>query len=1460
MPLDLLIRPNIPEHDLKVLTRLRQEFDHKLESQELPTTEEIIALGTHLWEALEHAVDGATGMEKILALREQAIAAATHVRLIIESGQPEIQALPWELTFHADQRLGFLNRNPDFTLLRRWQPPDNTTPDLTGRPLKILLFVASPEDLDPEKSRLDFETEENFLFAQLDEAISRGEVEIDVAEDGTLETLQARLENNVYHVVHCSMHGRMEEGHAVLFFEGYATGRQRAITPKELIDVWKNAKAPVPCFFLSACQSAQPDTQRAVPDFTRALLADGVPHVIGMRRSVADTAATHFAGHFYHALATGKAIDCAVTEARQKITGDLAGGTTDPHLQLFIELFQQWSIPVFYSRKSETALLDAQKPFQPQPRPRMKKIRIGGLEVVQEGFIGRRAAKRAHYRKWASGGNRHLLLCGIGGVGKTALAGHFSLRLRHEQPDLQIFAFAPPFDLAAIEEQLRTPFLQAANKNQVEKWQILEKPLDRLQVMLGAITAAVPTLFIFDNLESCLDLATRRFRPEHAATEKLIAAVQRQNGQVWTLLTCRYAIASDQLAHVTPAELPEASLGDILRFMRQWPWPETVSSDDKAEMYKTLGGNFRSIEWLSGLLTAREKTWKMLQQKFAGLTPPADTPEAARQTVAEAMRRDLIFEELLDQLTPAEKLLLQRLTLEPRPLIIDGLYALWDEPDNLENAVAQLSNYVLLETAHSPDLDLPTYRVAPLVVELLKRAPLSKALQRDTHARLARYWRYAGEKFTRLISDDWAAFEHFTLAGMQQEADEMRASLSREYFGRQQFGVVVELLLPFVQRRGQTAPWWALNLLGQSLHHLGQYDAALQRYLSAEKLVKKAKTKEEKKNLSTTLNNISQIYSARGDYATALSYLEESLKISREIGDRQGEGTTLGNIGNIYLARGDYATALDYLQQSLKIRREIGDRQGEGATLGNIGNIYRARGDYATALYYLQQSLKILRAIGDRQGEGTTLNNISQIYDAAGDYATALSYLEKSLAIQREIGDRKGEGATLNNISQIYDARGDYATALSYLEESLKIRREIGDRQGEGATLNNISQIYDARGDYATALSYLEESLKISREIGDRQGEGATLNNLATTAYAGGDYATALKYLEESLKISREIGDRKGEGATLNNISQIYSARGDYGKALEYLEKSLAIQREIGDRQGEGTTLNNIAGIYLARGDYDTALDYLQQSLKISREIGDRKGEGATLNNISQIYDARGDYATALDYLQQSLKILREIGDRQGEGATLNNLATTAYAGGDYATALDYLQQSLKILREIGDRKGEGTTLGNIGDIYRARWDYATALKYLEESLKIRREIGDRKGEGTTLNNLATTAYAGGDYATALEYLQQSLKILREISDRAGMIPTLHNLALIYLQNQQLEAALQSFMEALQLAHETNYAEGIFNVSRDLGRLLCDLGQKKLGLPLLRQALEVGRQIGHPGTDEVQKLLQEYTT
>ena len=278
------------------------------------------------------------------------------------------------------------------------------------------------------------------------------------------------------------------------------------------------------------------------------------------------------------------------------------------------------------------------------------------------------------------------------------------------------------------------------------------------------------------------------------------------------------------------------------------------------------------------------------------------------------------------------------------------------------------------------------------------------------------------------------------------------------------------------------------------------------------------------KGRADLLHQMAYLMNSLGDYAQAQDYYQQSLAISREIGDRSGEGTTLNNLATTAHALGDYASALDYLQQSLAIQREIGDKKGEGKTLNNLSQIYDSRGDYATALDYLQQSLAIRREIGDKSGEGTTLNNLSQIFKARGDYATALDYLQQSLAIRREIGDKSGEGTTLNNLATTAYAKGDYATALDYLQQSLAIQREIGDKSGEGTTLSNLSQIYDARGDYATALDYLQQSLAIQREIGDVAGLCATLFNIGHIYQQNGEQTLAMQYWRESYQIAQKIG------------------------------------------------------------------------------------------------------------------------------------------------------------------------------------------------------------------------------------------------------------------------------------------------------------------------------------------------
>ena len=212
--------------------------------------------------------------------------------------------------------------------------------------------------------------------------------------------------------------------------------------------------------------------------------------------------------------------------------------------------------------------------------------------------------------------------------------------------------------------------------------------------------------------------------------------------------------------------------------------------------------------------------------------------------------------------------------------------------------------------------------------------------------------------------------------------------------------------------------------------------------------------------------------------------------------DDHTRAEALGQTGKQHIHLGSYDAALNYLDQSLAITQEIGDKSGEGTTLNNISQIYDARGDYDTALKYLDQSLAIRQEIGDKSGEGTTLNNISQIYDARGDYDTALKYLHQSLAITQEIGDKPREGTILNNMATTVFARGDYDAALNYLHQSLAIKQEIGDKSGEGTALNNISQIYDVYGDYDAALNYLHQSLAIQQKIGDVAGLCATLFNM----------------------------------------------------------------------------------------------------------------------------------------------------------------------------------------------------------------------------------------------------------------------------------------------------------------------------------------------------------------------------
>ncbi|RAM48187.1 MAG: hypothetical protein C6Y22_28990, partial [Hapalosiphonaceae cyanobacterium JJU2] len=218
----------------------------------------------------------------------------------------------------------------------------------------------------------------------------------------------------------------------------------------------------------------------------------------------------------------------------------------------------------------------------------------------------------------------------------------------------------------------------------------------------------------------------------------------------------------------------------------------------------------------------------------------------------------------------------------------------------------------------------------------------------------------------------------------------------------------------------------------------------------------------------------------------ALKYYNQSLPLTRAVGDRSGEATTLNNIGLVYSDLGQKQEALKYYNQSLPLTRAVGDRSGEATTLNNIGGVYSDLGQKQEALKYFNQSLPLTRAVGDRSGEAATLNNIGGVYYDLGQKQEALKYFNQSLPLRRAVGDRSGEAATLNNIGRVYSNLGQKQEALKYYNQSLLLFRAVGDRSGEATILGNIGRLYRDTNRPTDAIAYLEQSLTIILEM--RQG------------------------------------------------------------------------------------------------------------------------------------------------------------------------------------------------------------------------------------------------------------------------------------------------------------------------------------------------------------------------------------
>jgi len=239
-------------------------------------------------------------------------------RLIIDA--PAVARVPWELLYDPERKV-FLSLEGPF--VRGASLTVATRPLEVKPPLRILVLDAFPKGVP----KLQNQVETNGIRQALANLIHRRRVEVETLPHATLGKLQNALREAAtpehprsFHVLHFIGHGQHDpaSGRTVLLFED-EQGQIDEVDAETLLNIVRPYDLKL--VFLNACQSAHASALDISQGFAPALLASGVPAVIGMQVTVLDAVAVQFSRDFYTALADNKPVDAALADARQLARG-----------------------------------------------------------------------------------------------------------------------------------------------------------------------------------------------------------------------------------------------------------------------------------------------------------------------------------------------------------------------------------------------------------------------------------------------------------------------------------------------------------------------------------------------------------------------------------------------------------------------------------------------------------------------------------------------------------------------------------------------------------------------------------------------------------------------------------------------------------------------------------------------------------------------------------------------------------------------------------------------------------------------------------------------------------------------------------------------------------------------------------------------------------------------------------
>jgi predicted ATPase/class 3 adenylate cyclase len=639
---------------------------------------------------------------------------------------------------------------------------------------------------------------------------------------------------------------------------------------------------------------------------------------------------------------------------------------------------------------------------------------------------------------------RLLTLLGVGGIGKTRLSLQVAADLMDDYPDGVWFVELAPIADSRLVAQAVASVLgvkEEAGRPVVEA--LAKYVKDRL------------LLLVFDNCEHLLDACAELTKQLLQAGSRLkVLSSSREHLRVAGETAYQVPALSapdpyEKFIHTALTQYAAARLF-IDRAVAAQPAFQVSQQNAVAvaDVCHRLDGIPLAIELAAARVRAMsvETIAARLSDRFR-LLEGGDRTALPRQQTLRAL-----IDWSFDLLSEEERTLFRRLAVFAGGFTLEAVETVGAGGDVVDTDVLELLTRLVEKSLVALEPEGARYRLLETVRQYAQER-LDESDDGDaTRTRHLRYFLALAER------------ERPQLVGPEQGASLSRLDLERENFlaahawcDRAVGGAELGLRLVSSLKRY----WMMRALLG--LGHRVTVEALMRREARTRSLAR-----------CQALFDAGQLGSIMGRYADAQPYLEESLAIAREIGDKRRIAAVLQPLGLAALGRGDAAKARGYLEDALAMARELGDRLQVAAALNALAQQHRLEGKLSDAEPLYEQVVALATELGDRESIAIGVLNLAMVSIMQGAADRVRRMLLEVLSIAQEIGSKRVGQSVLEVTAGFAAAQAEWILAARFFGSAEEQARQTGlsrDPADEAFLARHIAEAREAAGEAAFATA-----------------------------------------------------------------------------------------------------------------------------------------------------------------------------------------------------------------------------------------------------------------------------------------------------------------------------------------------------------------------------------------------------